>query len=126
VNSVALFIESKPIRTALRWQLYATAASMSIAALWMGLHGASSALLGGLVNVTAGTAFGLLARKDSRGSVGHALTTAVRAEAVKVLLIVVQLWLVLALYKQVVPVAFFGTFILTVIFFSLSIFVRSR
>lgn len=49
-----------------------------------------------------------------------------RAEAVKVVLIVVQLGLVLALYKQVVPVVFFGTFILTVIFFSLSILVRSR
>ena len=123
---MALFIESKPIRTALRWQLYATAASMSIAAIWMGLHGASSALLGGLINVTAGTAFGLLARKGGRRSVGEALITVMRAEAVKIVLIVVQLWLVLALYKQVVPVAFFGTFILTVIFFSVGIFVRSR
>jgi ATP synthase protein I len=126
VNSVALFIESKPIRTALRWQLYATAASMSLAAIWMGIHGASSALLGGLTNVTAGTVFGWLATRSVKRTAGEALIAAMRAEAVKVTLIVVQLWLVMALYKQVVPVIFFGTFILTVIFFSLGIISRSK
>ena len=49
-----------------------------------------------------------------------------RAEAAKVALIVVQLWLVLALYKQIVMAVFFGTFVLTVIFFTMAIFVRSR
>lgn len=49
-----------------------------------------------------------------------------RAEAGKVGLIVIQLWLVLAYYKQVVMAAFFGTFFLTVILFSMAIFVRNR
>jgi ATP synthase protein I len=127
---VALVIESKPIRTVLRWQLYATAASMSIAAIWMGTHGALSALAGGLVNVTAGAVSALLAsvgrQAERRPSAGTALITLMRAEAAKVALIVAQLWLILAFYEQVVPVFFFGTFILTVIIFSLSIFVRSR
>ena len=126
----ALGIESKPLRTVLRWQLYATAASMFIAAIWMGTHGAMSALAGGLVNVTAGAASALLAsagrQAGRRPSAGAALVTLMRAEAAKVALIVVQLWLVLALYEQVVPAFFFGTFILTVIIFSMSIFVRSR
>ena len=49
-----------------------------------------------------------------------------RAEAAKVALIVAQLWVVLVSYKQIVPAAFFGTFVLTVIFFSMAFFVRDR
>lgn len=122
---MALFIESKPIRTALRWQLYATAASMSLAAIWMGLHGALSALLGGLVTVTAGVAAAMLV-PTGRRSAGFALMGLMRAEAARIALIVVQLWLVLAFYPQVVHAFFFGTFILTVIVFSFSIFAPSR
>lgn len=118
--------EGKPIRTVLRWQLYATAASMSIAGLWMGPHGAASALLGGLVNMTAGAVFGWVATRSSKRSPGEVLLALLRAEAGKVGLIVIQLWLVLAYYKQVVMAAFFGTFFLTVILFSMAIFVRNR
>ena len=122
---MALFIESKPIRTALRWQLYATAASTSLAAIWMGLHGALSALLGGLVTVLAGAVSGMLV-PTGRRSAGQALIGLMRAEAAKIALIVGLLWLVLALYPQVVHAFFFGTFILTVICSSFSIFARSR
>ena len=92
----------------------------------MGFHGACSALLGGLVNVTAGAVYGWAARRSRKRSVGEALVWIMRAEAAKVILIVVQLWAVLALYKQLVPAAFFGTFIVTVIFFSMAIFIRDR
>ena len=121
-----LIDEGKPIRTVLRWQLYATAASMSIAALVMGLHGALSALAGGLVNVVAGAVFGWVATRSTRKTPGEVMLAALRAEAVKIVLIVVQLWLVLAYYKQIVLAAFFGTFVLTVILFSMAIFVRNR
>ena len=121
-----LIDEGKPIRTVLRWQLYATAASMSIAAPITGFHGALSALLGGLVNVVAGAVFGWVATHSRTGSPGEALLATFRAEAVKVALIVAQLWLVMVNYKQLVPAAFFGTFVLTVIFFSMAIFVRDR
>jgi ATP synthase protein I len=47
-----------------------------------------------------------------------------RAEAGKILLIVGQMWLVLSLYKDVVPVAFFSAFVLTVVVFSMAILVR--
>jgi ATP synthase protein I len=123
---VPLLIEGKPLRTVLRWQLYASAASMLIAGLWFGRHGAVSALLGGLINVTAGTVFGLVAARSSKRTAGEALVALMRAEAGKVLLIVLQLWLVLVNYKQVVLAPFFCTFILTVIFFSMAFFVRDR
>ena len=92
----------------------------------MGLHGAMSALLGGLVIVTAGAAYGSLASLGGRRSAGEALVSLLRAEAAKIALIVAQLWLVPALYREVVLAAFFGTFVLTVMVFSMAIYIRSR
>jgi ATP synthase protein I len=126
VNSVPLLVEGKPLRTVLRWQLYASAASMLIAAVWVGPHGAMSALLGGLINVAAGTVFGWVATHSRKRTPAEAMLALVRAEAAKVVLIVAQLWVVLVSYKQLVLAPFFGTFILTVIFFSMAIFVRDR
>jgi ATP synthase protein I len=123
---VPLLIEGKPIRTVLKWQLYATAASMLIAGMWLGSHGALSALAGGFINVAAGAVFGLVATHSRKRTVGEALAGAMRAEAGKVALIVIQLWLVLVYYKQLMLGPFFGTFVLTVIFFSMAIFVRER
>ncbi|MGZ8204141.1 MAG: ATP synthase subunit I [Burkholderiales bacterium] len=123
---MALVNEGKPIRTVLRWQLYATAASMLLAALWVGLHGALSALAGGLINVAAGAVFGWIATHSRKRTAGEVLRALYRAEASKVGLIVVLLGLTLLHYKQIVLVAFFGTFILTVIFFSMAIVVRDR
>jgi ATP synthase protein I len=125
VKSV-LLIEGKPIRTVLRWQLLATAASMFIAGLLAGPHGALSAALGGLINVTAGAVFGCLATKSRKNTAGEVMRALFRAEAAKVALIVAQLWLVMTSYKQIVLAPFFGTFVLTVIFFSMAIAVRER
>ena len=119
-------IEGKPHRTVLRWQLYATVTSMLLAGFWWGRHGALSALLGGLVNLVAGMLFAVIATHSRKRTAGEALIAMMRAEAVKVLVIVLQLWLVLANYKAIVFAPFFGTFVLTVIFFSMAIFVRER
>ena len=124
--SLSRLIEGKPVRTVLRWQLYATAASMLIAAFWSGSHAALSALLGGLVNLTAGTVFGLVATHSRKRTAGEALRALMRAEAGKVLLIVMQLWLVLSYYKALALAPFFGTFFLTVIFSSMAIFIREH
>lgn len=121
---MALLVESKPIRTVLRWIVYATAASALIAGIWEGSHGAVSALLGGLVNLTAGAVFGWIATRAKPTSAGETLRVLLRAEAAKIALIIAQLWLVLASYKQVVPLAFFATFMVTVVLFSMAFFVR--
>jgi ATP synthase protein I len=123
---VALAIEGKPIRTVLRWQLYATAAAMSLAAIWVGLHGALSALAGGLISVAAGAVYGVIATHSRKRTAGEVLRALYRAEASKVGLIVVLLWLTLRNYEQIVHGAFFSTFILTVVFFSMAIAVRDR
>jgi ATP synthase protein I len=119
-------LKTKPIRTVLKWQLIATAVITAIAGVWDGRHGAVSALLGGLINVVAGAAYALLlgigvARITDAGM---SLVAMFRAEAGKILLIIAQLWLVLSLYKDVVPLAFFGAFVVTVVVFSMAILVR--
>jgi len=126
VINVALLNGGKPIRTVLRWQLYATIASALIAAFWRGPHGAYSALLGGFVNVVAGAAFAWLASRSEGRTAGLALHAIFRAEAGKIMLIIAQLWLVLALYKQIVLGAFFGTFFLTVILSTMALIARDR
>ena len=119
-------IEGKPVRTVLRWQLYATAASMLTAGLWMGLHGALSAFLGGFINLSAGAVFACVATLGRKGTAAEAMVGLMRAEAAKVALIVAQLWIVLASYRELALAPFFGTFVLTVIFFSMAFFVRDR
>ena len=119
-------LKTKPIRTVLVWQLIATAVIAAIAGLWVGRHGAVSALLGGLINVVAGAAYALLLgfRAARTADAGASLLAMFRAEAGKILLILAGLWLVLSHYEDVVAVAFFGAFVVTVVVFSMAILVR--
>lgn len=117
-------ILSRPIRVVLRWQLIATAALALSAGLVAGVHGALSAILGGAVSVCAGWVSAVVAAKGNAQSAGGILVGALRAEGVKIGLIVVLLWLVLATYSDVVAPAFFGSFFATVLIFAMAFFVR--
>ena len=119
-------LRSHALRTVLRWQLLATAALAAISALAAGRHGAVSAALGGLVSFVAGLGFAAVASASRKDSVGLAMLAALRAEAVKIVLIVALLWVVLSVYKSVVIVAFIGTFTVTVVVFALALFVREK
>lgn len=114
----------KPVRTVLRWQLIATAALMLAGGILAGLDGALSAALGGGISMCAGGASAVVASKGSARSAGEVLIGALAAEGVKVGLIVILLWLVLATYDGVVAPAFFGSFIVTVLIFGMAFFVR--
>lgn len=117
---------SKPIRTVLRWQLLVTAALTLLAGAWAGAHGALSAALGGLVSIGAGLGFAVAASVGKTESAGGTLLAAFRAEMVKIGLVVLLLWLVLAIYKSVVVAAFMGSFAVTVLIFSMAFFVREH
>lgn len=114
----------KPIRTVLRWQLIATAALMLAGGGLAGVHGALSAALGGAVSVSAGLVSAVVASKGKAQSAAEVLGGALMAEGVKIGLIVLLLWLVLAAYDGVVAPAFFGSFIVTVLIFGMAFFVR--
>ena len=115
-----------PIQAVLRRMVYATLAMALLAWAWQGHHGAVSALLGGIINVVAGAVFAGIIAWSQRRTAGEILRTAIRAEIGKLALIFCLLWLVLVHYRQVVPVAFFGTFFLTLVIFSMAILVRER
>ena len=121
-------LKTKPIRTVLLWQFLATLAMAAIAGVWAGGDGALSALLGGSVNLAAGVVYAFLLGVGLRAKpvpdVGTSLFAMLRAEAAKILVIVGGLVLALMTYRDLVPAAFFTAFVVTVIVFSMAIFVR--
>ncbi len=100
----------------------------AIAGVWAGGHGAVSALLGGFINLAAGVVYafllgvGLGTRPIPEA--GASLVAMLRAEAAKIVVIIGGLWLALTTYPDIVLAAFFAAFVVTVIVFSMAIFVR--
>jgi ATP synthase protein I len=117
------WIGNKPVRIVMRWQLIATLAMVLILGLIGGFHGAASALLGGVVSIVAAAAFAVIISRDRDSTAGGVLITAIKAEAVKIIVMITLLWLVMTLYKDVVAVGFIGTFALTVLIFGMALFV---
>ncbi|HEU4854058.1 MAG TPA: ATP synthase subunit I [Nitrosospira sp.] len=117
------WIRNKPVRVVMRWQLIVTLAMVLTLGLLWGFHGAISAFLGGVVSIVSAAAFSAIVSRYRGSAAGGILITALKAEAVKIVITVALLWLVMTLYKDVVAVAFIGTFILTVLIFGLALFV---
>ncbi|HET9350952.1 MAG TPA: ATP synthase subunit I [Burkholderiales bacterium] len=115
---------SKPIRTVIAWQAAATLAMTLAGAAFIGIHGAVSAAAGGLVSIIAGLAAAWIAARGSGNSAGGILAGALRAEAVKIGLVVLLLWLVLANYADVIVVVVIGSFVVTMLIFAMAFFVR--
>ncbi len=111
----AFKIESKPLRTVLRWQVYVTAIVTLAAGIVGGMHAALSAALGGFVSWAAGLVFALLVSNGRVRTAGETLRILFRAEASKIMLMIFLLWLTLTAYEDVVPTMFFAAFILSVL-----------
>ncbi len=114
----------RPLRTALVWQAVATLVIAAIAGAYAGMNGALSALLGGVINLTAGVVYAFVARLSPSRTPGGTVMGAVRAEAAKIIMILGQLWLVLSTYRDLVLPALFAAFIVTVLLFRVALFVR--
>ena len=119
-------LRMRPIRMVLGWQAASAIALTAIAWAASGSHAAVSAALGALVGIAAAIAFALVASLGGSGSAGVALLSVLRAEAVKIGLIVVLLWLVLKLYKDVVVVWFIGSFLVCALILSMAVLVREK
>ena len=113
-----------PVGRIAGWQLLATLAIAAIAGWWAGLHGALSALLGGLVNITAGVVYAVVVGLRRAPTAGDTVRTMIRAEAAKITLIVLQLWLVLTTYRDVGPGALLAAFVVTVLVWTAAIVIR--
>jgi len=100
----------RPLRAALAWQIAATAVIAAAAGILGGRHAAISAVLGGGSVVVAFGAYALMAGLGGSRSAGGAIRTLLRAEAAKVALIVLELWVVFSAYRDLVPLSFLGAF----------------
>ena len=106
-------------------QVLATIIIASLATWFAGPHGAISATLGGLISITSGLVFVFLAANSAgeKGrSAGEVLFAALKAEAAKLFLAGLLLWLVLALYQEVVVVGLLGSFVVSILIFSFALF----
>jgi len=116
----------RPLRVVLQWQAIATVVLALAGGFLAGFDGALSAVCGGAVSIVAGAVSAVVAAMGRARSAGGVLIGALRAEAVKIGLIAILLWLVLATYDQVVPLALFGSFLVTVLIFTMAFFVREQ
>ena len=117
-------LKSKPIRTVLAWQALATVAIAAVAGAWAGFHAALSAALGGVVTLTSTVVYAFVLGIGQTATAGASVVTMLRAEGAKILVILLQLWLVLATYKDVVLAALFAAFAVTVLLFSTALLAR--
>jgi F0F1-type ATP synthase assembly protein I len=124
---------TKPIRIVLKWQAIATVMVAVVAAIWVtvasdtgtALAAAWSAVLGGCINLAAVTVYGLVLALSRPATPAATVVALFRAEAGKILVIVVALWLVLTTYSDIVPAAFFGAFVVTVLMFRMAFLDRN-
>jgi ATP synthase protein I len=122
--SVQSPLSRKPYVAVLKWQALVTGGLAVVAGLWAGGHGALSALLGGLVNISAGIVYAVVVLAARPSTAGRTVTTLFRAEGSKILVILLQLWFLLATYKDVVLPAFLAAFVITVLLSSMALLVR--
>ena len=117
-------LSTKPYRAVLLWQAAATLIIAAIAGSWVGMHGALSAVLGGVINLSAGVVYVFVLAIAPPRSAGATIAALFRAEAAKILVIIALLWLVLSTYHEAVLPALLATFIVTVLLSSVALFVR--
>jgi ATP synthase protein I len=117
-------LSTKPFRTVILWQASATAVLVVVCGLLAGVQGAVSALLGGVVNLSAGVVYAFVLGIGRPDTPGGTVVALFRAEASKIVVIVLQLWLVLTTYKDIVVAAFLAAFVITVLLFRVALFVR--
>ena len=106
------------------WQLLASAVDAAGGGGWAGWHGVLSALLGGVVNVSAGVVYATLVRFGGAETAAATVRAALRAEAAKIAVIVLQLGLVLTSYRDIVHGAFIAAFVCTVVVSQAAILIR--
>lgn len=120
------WITVKPLQTVLRWQLLATVIIATGLAVCCGSGVAVSAFLGGMVSVLSSAVFAVIVSRHQGYTAGGTIRTALRAETVKITLIVLLLWMVFKVYEDVHAFAFIGVFVLTVIMHSMALFVSEK
>ncbi len=93
--------------------------------LWAGGHGAVSGALGAAINLAANFVYALMGGIVRPASAAGALLVIMRAEGIKIGLILVQLFLVMKLYRDLVVGPFIIAFIATALMFAMALRAKS-
>ncbi len=117
------WIKSGPLKIVLRAQLLITLVVAVAIGIFLGLQSAISAALGGGVSVISSAAYAIIVSHHKGYTAGETIRTALRAESVKIILTVILLWVVFKFYEDLNAFAFIGTFILTVLAYSMALLV---
>jgi ATP synthase protein I len=117
------WIKNRPLYIVLRVQLLVTMLVAVVVWFFLGAQGAISAMLGGIISVISSAAYAIMVSRHKGYTAGETIRTALRAESVKIILTVSLLWAVFKFYENVNALAFVGTFILTVLVYSLALLV---
>ena len=117
-------LKTRPIRILLVSQAIATLAFAAIGGLWAGGHGAVSGALGGAINLVANFVYALMGGVVQPATAFGALFLILRAEGFKVAMVLVQLILVLVLYRDLATAPFILAFVATTLMFGLALRVR--
>lgn len=120
------WIQNRPLRIILHWQLLLTIVIAALLGVLFELQSAISAFLGGSVSIVSSAAFALIVSRHKGYSAGGTIRTALRAEAVKIILTIILLWLVFKFYEDVNAFAFIGTFIAAVLVQSMALLVSDN
>ena len=117
------WIKNRPLRIIIRWQVMFTLVVGLGCGFLVNHHGAISALLGGFISVLSSSAYAVIVSRHKGSSASDTLRTALRAESVKIIIIVLLLWQVLTQYENINIIVFIGTFAVAVIINSMALLV---
>ena len=104
----------RPLRVTMIWQGLASTVLAVLGGVTVGSQGFVSAALGGAIGIAGVLIFALVSARRAENS-ASAVRIALRAEAAKVIVIVLLLWLAFAVYREMVVPAFFGAFMISVL-----------
>ena len=117
------WIKNRPLKIVLRVQLLITLVVAVAIGVFLGMQSAISAALGGSVSVISSAAYAIIVSHHKGYTAGETVRTALRAESVKIILTVSLLWVAFKFYENLNASAFIGTFILTVLAYSMALLV---
>lgn len=117
------WIKNRPLKIVLRVQLLITLVVAVAIGIFLGVQSAISAALGGSISVISSAAYAIIVSHHKGYTAGETVRTALRAESVKIILTVILLWVVFKFYEDLNAFAFIGTFILTVLAYSMALLV---
>ena len=120
------WIKNRPLSIVLKAQLLLVLIVVIVFSFFPNFHNTLSAMLGGMVGLISSAAFAVIVSQHKGYTADEAIKTIVRAELLKISVIVIMLWLVFKSYENVNALVMIGTFILTVLAHSMVLFVSDN